>query len=986
MIPASVVHLKDKVSSRTTAVAVTVVLIAAALTGLAARLHQVQQTHADTAAALRQEQRQELQEEVQQAHVDTAAALRQELRQELREEVQQVQQAHVDTAAALREEVQQVQNLRSMGDLRDVLDRVPRSSDISRHIHRYLAYDQTTALVARLDPRLVDEVTVGPGASGRVVLRSTDVIANRPAQVTVLVGDQVNETPFAYDVETPATYGVVYRVTDADGGLVDVPRYLRAVAPPAESSETPPDPVRMSTHTWMALRPYRGDVVDAAAGSCANGCGAGCVGNCVRIRHDDVRGATAVSMTIGATTYLDGHVIRSDIPDEVVVAYRHTTDDGILGILSRHVRFYEPPRVAFRTSHGIPSSTAAPRLELPGDAAEWGGGVGDLGLAVVVDGTPVAPTRDAGGGATYVYTFPRSGTRRIVYRVTDARSQSVETHLDVTYVPVVRLVEGLSSVYTNLTVPMIVDAKNVVMDGSDEAYSVRISVVRDGVEYGVGDGVSSHAIDVLRAETTLVRYTVTDASDHVTVLDRTVTYQDVIPPSIRLADGVPSHLVTHDARSTLSRADVVVVDDDHSSDGSGMDVQILESGTTLALDEGGQTTLEFTCSGERRVTYRTRDRAGNAATLDRVIRYVPQVRLRDGLAKNTVVHDPANYSIEADDVHLVNSDEPYLVRATVGSDVPVVNFTDLSGSGIYMRVPTVAAKPGTVVRYEVTDASGNTTLIQRVVVYVDVVYPVVSLATGVAAMTVTSAPFVDVRLSDVTVDDPTATTAVLVDDVAVDDLEDAPTATTTLRFMESGTKRITYRATDPSGNSAAVIRTVQYVPDVVLVRDLPRFHVGTFAPSATDVVADTGEQLVVTISSTPREDDATTLTHTYAVVDMSKNETTLTHETTYVQAMIDTMVTAAADAATATEVVVRTVDVTIDATLIIEEITMHVIEETATFSGPDAYGDVYINSKAAFPNAVDGHTINESGAHVIKYVIKWDDGTYTVVERVATIA
>jgi hypothetical protein len=262
-----------------------------------------------------------------------------------------------------------------------------------------------------------------------------------------------------------------------------------------------------------------------------------------------------------------------------------------------------------------------------------------------------------------------------------------------------------------------------------------------------------------------------------------------------------------------------------------------DTGETVAINTSG---LNMAITGTYTVTYSATDSAGNTGTAIRTV----------------IVEDTT-----APVIALVGAN-PYTVeRGTTYTDPGATADTGesvtINTSGLIMSVN------GTyTVTYSATDSDGNTGTASRTVIVRDTTAPVITLTNG------------DIGTTDFTVEqdttytDPGATT---------DTGETVIINTSGLNMSIPGTYTVTYSATDSSGNTGTAERTVivedTIAPVITLVGANPyTVERGTTYtdPGAT---ADTGETVTVNTSSLNMAVNDT-YTVTYSSIDASGNEGT----------------------------------------------------------------------------------------------------------------
>jgi hypothetical protein len=320
-----------------------------------------------------------------------------------------------------------------------------------------------------------------------------------------------------------------------------------------------------------------------------------------------------------------------------------------------------------------------------------------------------------------------------------------------------------------------------------------------------------------------VTYKATDSSGNTATSTRTVNVTDTTPPVITLNGSNPM---------TIQCGSGYVEPGATATDGCDGTVTVVIAGSVL------------TSKGTYTVTYKATDGAGNTATATRTVNVV------DTIAP----------------VITLNGSNPMTVQCGSGYVEPGATATDTcDGSVAVVITGSVLTSKGTyTVTYKATDGSGNSTTVTRTVNVVDTTAPVITL-NGSNPMTVQcGSGYVE----------PGAT--------AIDACDGAKSVTITGSVLTSkGTYTVTYKATDLSGNTATVTRTVNVVdtvaPVITLNGSTPmtiQCGSGYTEPGATATDACQGSVAVVITGSVPAV--VGTYTITYTSTDSSGNVATKT--------------------------------------------------------------------------------------------------------------
>jgi major membrane immunogen (membrane-anchored lipoprotein) len=214
----------------------------------------------------------------------------------------------------------------------------------------------------------------------------------------------------------------------------------------------------------------------------------------------------------------------------------------------------------------------------------------------------------------------------------------------------------------------------------------------------------------------------------------------------------------------------------------------------------------------------------------------------------------------------LNGSNPMTVQCGVGYVEPGATATDTCDGTLAVTITgSVLTSKGTyTVTYKATDSSGNTATVTRTVNVVDTTAPVITL-NGSNPMTVQcGSGYVE----------PGAT--------ATDTCDGGLAVTITGSVLTSkGTYTVTYKATDSSGNTATVTRTVNVVDTIAPVITLNGSNpmtiqcgAGYVEPGATATDACQGSIAVVITGSVPSAKG--TYTITYKATDASGNVATAT--------------------------------------------------------------------------------------------------------------
>lgn len=320
-----------------------------------------------------------------------------------------------------------------------------------------------------------------------------------------------------------------------------------------------------------------------------------------------------------------------------------------------------------------------------------------------------------------------------------------------------------------------------------------------------------------------VTYKATDSSGNTATATRTVNVTDTTPPVITLNGSNP---MTVQCGSGYVEPGATAAD---ACDGTD---PVVITGSVL------------TSKGTYTVTYKSTDSAGNTSTVTRTV--------------NVVDTTPP--------VITLNGSNPMTVECGSGYAEPGATATDACDGTLTVTITgSVLTSKGTYIKtYKATDSSGNTATVTRTVNVIDTTPPVITLS-GSNPMTVQcGAGYTE----------PGAT--------ATDACDGTLTVTITGTVLTSkGTYTETYKATDSSGNSTTVTRTVNVVdttPPVITLNGSNPMTVqcgsGYTEPGATATDACDGNISVVITGSVPAT--VGTYTITYKATDSSGNVATTT--------------------------------------------------------------------------------------------------------------
>ena len=301
------------------------------------------------------------------------------------------------------------------------------------------------------------------------------------------------------------------------------------------------------------------------------------------------------------------------------------------------------------------------------------------------------------------------------------------------------------------TFPILIIPYDITTDATGVTTSVDIGVATAADAFPVE--ITNNAPDEFDIGSTIVTWTATDANDHVSTADQTVTIQDTIPPHLT----VPTN-ITVEATGVTTPVDIGV-----ATAADAFPVEI----TNNAPDEFD--------IGSTIVTWTATDLGGNSVTADQ------SVTVQDTTPPHLTV--PTNITVEA-------------TGFATPVDIGVATATDAFPVEITNNAPDEFELGSTIVTWTATDENDNLSTVDQIITIEDTTPPVVTDPNDIVVSASGQTTFVNIG------------TATATDIFAIESItNDAP------NLFALGTTEVHWTATDVNGNSETTLTQTITVED-----------------------------------------------------------------------------------------------------------------------------------------------------------------------------
>jgi len=363
-----------------------------------------------------------------------------------------------------------------------------------------------------------------------------------------------------------------------------------------------------------------------------------------------------------------------------------------------------------------------------------------------------------------------------------------------------------------------------VSDNVDPPQAISVTVNGNFVSVDV-NGSFSHPVSLTEGPNTIT-IVATDTSGNSDMVIRTVTYtpveEDTEAPTLIVTQPIDGQVF---ATSEIFVAGEVSdnVDQPHA-------ISVTVNGESVSVESDGSFSHPLTLTeGSNAITIVATDTAGNFAEVIRTVTYTPPVE-EDTEAPTLVVTSPVNNQVFATSEIFVigtvsdNVDQPHAISVAVNGD-----SVSVESDGSFSHQVTLTEDIINTITIIATDTSGNPAVVIRNVTYTTPVEEDIEAPTLIVTQPLDNQNFTTNEISVVgtvsdNVDQPHAI-SVTVDGDSVPVESDGSFSWPVI--LDLGSNLITIIATDTSGNSATVTRTVTYIPPVVPDTTAPMLVVTT---------------------------------------------------------------------------------------------------------------------------------------------------------------